>query len=211
MTSKSIVFDIETAALPENEIIQFMPEFEAPGNIKDPEKIKAAIESKRKAWIEDAALSPITARVLAIGLWIDGTFVIISEPAPEAEMLLEFWDAIQGTGQMLHHIIGFNCCLFDLPFLIKRSWKLGVTVPLGVRRGRYWGDQITDLRDVWQCGDRQAHGSLDDISRHLRIGEKTGSGADFANLWNTDRNKAIEYLKHDLGLTASIAIRFGVL
>lgn len=206
----AICMDIETGPLPEAQLKELMPEFEAPANLKDPDKIKAAIESKRKAWIEDAALSPLTGEVLAIGLWIDGTHVIISEPASEAMMLHEFWDAIQDSHQ-LHHIIGFNCCLFDLPFLIRRSWKFNVTVPLGVRRGRYWGDQITDLRDVWQCGDRQAPGSLDTIAKHLGIGGKTGIGKDFASLWKSDRTKAIEYLKNDLDLTAEIAKRFGVL
>lgn len=208
-SAKPIVFDIETEALPEADIREFMPEFEAPGNIKDPDKIKAAIEAKQKAWLEDAALSPLTARVLAIGLWIDGTFVLIAEPATEAMMLHEFWDAIQGPVGGLRLLIGFNCCLFDLPFLIKRSWKLGVTVPFGIRRGRHWGNQIIDLWDAWQLGDRQAHGSLDVIARFLGIGKKSGTGADFAKLWRTDRPKAIEYLKNDLAFTAAMATRFG--
>lgn len=206
----SIVFDIETGPLPETQLKELMPEFEAPANLKDPEKIKAAIESKRKAWIEDAALSPLTGEVLAIGLWIDGTYVIISEPATEAMMLHEFWDAIQDSNGG-HHIVGWNCRLFDIPFLIRRSWKFRVTVPLTVRGKRYWESQITDLRDVWQCGDRQAPGSLDAVAKHLGIGSKTGSGKDFANLWKSDRPKAIEYLKNDLDMTAEIAKRFGVL
>lgn len=209
--SKSIVFDIETEALPEAELKQFMPEFEAPGNIKDPEKIKNAIAEKRKAWIENAALDAMTGRVLAIGLWIPDSFVLISEPATESEIVYEFWDSIQGAPGVLHHLIGFNCCLFDLPFLIKRSWRLGVPVPLGIRRGRYWGDNITDLRDVWQMGDRQAHGSLDTISRHLAVGQKSGNGKEFAALWHSDRAKAEEYLKNDLALTAAIARKLSVL
>ena len=207
---KSIIFDIETAPLPESELKQFMPEFEAPGNFKDPDKIKVAIEAKKKAWIEDAALDPMTGCVLAIGLLVDESFVFISEPATESIMLHEFWDSIQGAEQ-LHHIVGFNCCSFDLPFLIRRSWKHRVVIPTGVRRGRYWGDQITDLRDVWQCGDRQAPGSLDTISKHLGIGQKTGNGKDFYTLWNSDRTKATEYLKNDLMLTSDIAKRFGLI
>lgn len=206
----SIIFDVESGPLPESQLKELMPEFEAPGNLKDPEKIKVSIGTKRKAWIEDAALSPLTGEVLAIGLWIDGTHVIISEPATEAMILHEFWDAVYATNG-INRLIGFNCLLFDLPMLIKRSWKFGVTVPVAIRHGRYWSDQITDLRDVWQCGDRQAPGSLDTIARHLGIGQKIGSGAEFSNLWKTDRPKAIEYLKNDLDLTAEIAKRFGVL
>lgn len=208
---KKIIVDIETSALPEPELKAMMPEFEPPGNLKDPAKMAAAIEEKKRKWIEDAALDALTGRVLAIGLLIDDAFILISEPATEAIMLHEFWDSIRGAGSELHHIVGFNICLFDLPFLIRRSWKLGVEVPLGIRRGRYWGDQITDLRDVWQCGDRQAHGSLDTIAKHLGVGAKTGSGKDFAALWSTDREKATEYLRNDCLLTAAIARKLGVL
>ena len=47
-------------------------------------------------------------------------------------------------------MVGFNSNQFDLPFLIRRSWKHNVAVPMGIRRGRYWSDQVLDLRDVWQ-------------------------------------------------------------
>lgn len=208
--TKTIILDIETAPLPEAQLAPFMPEFAPAANLRDPEKIAASIAAKRQEWLASCALDAMTARVLAIGLLIGDTFVLIAGPATEAIMLHEFWDSIQDSHQ-LHHIVGFNCCLFDLPFLIRRSWKLGVTVPLGIRRGRYWGDHITDLRDVWQCGDRQAHGSLDTIAKHLGVGQKNGSGADFAKLWIEDRDKAIEYLKNDLSLTAAIAKKLGVI
>lgn len=211
MSIRNIVFDIETSTLPQAELTPFMPEFDAPSNYKDPEKVKAAIAAKRKEWLESCALDAMTARVLAIGLLINGDFILIAEPAPEPIMLHEFWTAIDNEGGQLHHLIGFNCCLFDLPFLIRRSWKLGVTVPVGIRRGRYWGDNITDLRDVWQMSDRQAHGSLDTIAKHLGVGQKNGDGAEFARLWRENREQAIEYLKNDLSLTAAIAKKLGVL
>lgn len=209
-TPKSIVFDIETCSLPESELAPFIPTFDPPANYKDPDKIKAALDAKRKDWIESCALDPITGRVLAIGMLVNGEFVLISEPATESTMLYEFWDAIQGGG-IIHKLVGFNCFLFDLPFLIRRSWKLGLPVPFGVREGRYWNDRITDLRDVWQMGDRQASGSLDTIAKHLGIGKKSGSGADFAKLWNENREQAIAYIKNDLSLTAEIAKKLGVL
>ena len=128
---------------------------------------------------------------------------------PEAIMLHEFWDICAPAEG--NHLVGFNCCQFDLPVLIRRSWKLGVAVPLGIRRGRYWGDNITDLRDVWQCGDRQAHGSLDTIAKHLGVGQKNGEGKDFARLWHNNRELALRYLQNDLALTAAIAKRMGVI
>jgi hypothetical protein len=83
-------------------------------------------------------------------------------------------------------------------------------VPFGIRRGRYWSDEMVDLRDAWQLGDRQARGSLDTIAKHLGVGAKNGSGADFAALWQSDREKATEYLRNDLQLTARVAEALGV-
>jgi len=106
-------------------------------------------------------------------------------------------------------MIGFNIFAFDLPFLIRRSWKYGIQ-PQGVRKGRYWSDDLVDLRELWQMGNRQDHGSLDSIAKHFGVGAKNGNGKDFANLWAADKTKAIEYLRNDLNLVAAIAQRMGV-
>lgn len=209
-TNHPIVFDIETGPLPDSEILPFMPTEWPLGNVKDPEKIKAAIEAKKKAWIADAALEPMTGQVLAIGLLINEAFVLISEPQTEAMMLHEFWDSIQGSGS-IHQIIGFCSNTFDLPFLVKRSWHHDVEVPQALFSGnpRYpWSKQAVDLHEYWQLGDRQASGSLDTVSKHLRIGAKTGNGADFSGLWATNRESAVAYLKNDLELTAKMAKKF---
>ena len=213
MTNTPIIFDIETAPLPEAELTPFMPEFEAPGNFKDPEKIKAAIEAKKAAWLEDAALEPMTGRVICIGMLIGGEFVLICEPTTETLILQEFWQAAKIEDYDIHTLIGFNIAQFDLPYLVKRSWKLGVEVPmLGLRDGRYWKkERVIDLREIWQFRDRQAAGSLDTISKHLGVGAKTGNGKDFAKLWIEDREKAIAYLRNDLELCREISKKLGVL
>jgi hypothetical protein len=48
-------------------------------------------------------------------------------------------------------------------------------------------------------------GSLGAISRHLGLGDKTGTGADFSLLWNTDRQAAIDYCLRDVQLTQQVA------
>ena len=201
---KPLIFDIETAPLPLEQLQAQMPEFEAAGNLKDPEKIKASIESKQQAWLDDAALSPVTGRVLVIGFdegdsqdkWYDGD---------ERAMLELFWRLADGVLSVSFPIVGFNCNSFDLPFLIKRSWALGAKVPriIGGWSGRYWNwnENIIDLRLIWQMGDKQCHGSLDTISRHMGLPGKTGNGKDFAGLWSTDQAKALSYLHNDLALT----------
>lgn len=221
----TIVFDIETGPLPESELAALVPPFDPAevktGNLKDPEKIAAKLAeaeaNHRHDFFDKAALDPITGRVVAIGLLANaecGTrsaeFRIIGHE-DEAQMLREFWDTTRGEMGRINQMVGFNSNSFDLPFLIRRSWKHRVSVPFGIRRGRYWSDEMVDLRDAWQLGDRQARGSLDVIAKHLGIGAKNGSGADFAKLWQSDRAKAVEYLRNDLELTARLADALGCL
>jgi len=71
MSIKNLYFDIETGAAPDAE--KFKPEFEAPGNIKDPVKIAAAIQDKENEWRDRLALSAITGQVLFCGFHDDGS------------------------------------------------------------------------------------------------------------------------------------------
>ena len=216
---QTIFFDIETGPLPEPELAALVPAFDPAevktGNLKDPDKIAAKIaeaeSNHRREFLERAALDPLTGRVVAVGLvYFDtGEFHVIGHD-DEAATLREFWEVCRGE-LGLNEMIGFNSRAFDLPFLIRRSFKHRVRVPSGIRRGRYWSDEMVDLREVWQLGDRQARGSLDSISRHLGLGGKNGDGAAFAHLWQTDRAKAVEYLRNDLQLTARVAEALGCL
>lgn len=216
---KTIFFDIETAPLPESELASLLPPFDPTevktGNIKDPEKIAAKIAeaeaNHKRDFIEKAALDPLTGRVLAIGL-LDaesGKFSVIGHD-DEARTLAEFWDVCRGMQGRINQMVGFNSYQFDLPFLFRRSWKHRLAVPLGIRRGRYWADEMVDLREGWQLGDRQARGSLDLIAKHLGVGAKCGDGKDFARLWTEDRAKAMAYLRNDLELTEKVARALGV-
>jgi hypothetical protein len=211
---KTIFFDVETGALPESEIAAMMPPFDPAevktGNLKDPDKIAAKLAeaeaNHRREFFERAALDPLTGRVLAIGLLhlAGGQFHAIGHD-DEAQTLREFWAACRGEMGRVHQMVGFNTWQFDLPFLLRRSWKHRVDVPFGIRRGRWWGDEMVDLRDYWQLGDRQARGSLNSIAKHLGLGGKYGDGKDFAELWRSDREKAVAYLRNDVELTARIA------
>jgi len=226
---QTIVFDVETGPLAESELSALLPAFDPAevktGNLKDPakiaEKIAEAETNHRRDFIERAALDPLTGRVIAIGM-LDletDTFSIIGHD-DEAQTLREFWEATRGEMGRNNPLIGFNIGNFDLPFLYRRSWKHRIAVPFGIRRGRYWGDQVVDLRDAWQLGDRQARGSLDSIAKHLGVGAKCVphgplagkaiNGADFAGLWQSDRKSAEGYLRNDVELTAKIADALGV-
>jgi 3'-5' exonuclease len=216
---QTIFFDIETGALAESEIAAVMPPFDPAevktGNLKDPDKIAAKLAeaeaNHRRDFIERAALDPLTGRVVAIGLMYlaSGRFEVIGHD-DEAQTLRDFWAACRGEMGRVHQMVGFNTHQFDLPFLVRRSWKHRIEMPYGIRRGRWWSDEMVDLRDEWQLGDRQSRGSLDSIAKHLGLGGKTGDGKAFAELWRTDRKQATAYLHNDVELTARVAGVLGV-
>ena len=196
---RPIFFDIETSPLDREVLQSRMPAFEAPSGYKDPVKIAAAIQAKEKTWLEDAALSPLTGRVLVIGVFDgDASQYLFGN---EKGFLTQFWTIVRDVLFKSDRLVGFNCNTFDLPFLVKRSWALGVEVPAMLRNGRYWNQDIVDLREWWQLGDRQAHGGLDEVSRFFGEAGKVGDGKDFAALWASDKEKAFAYLAQDLKLT----------
>lgn len=203
------IFDIETSALPLDVLETRMPVFEAAANLRDPDKVAASIEVKRQEWLDGAALSPLTGQILVIGLLSDGKTDFLE--GDEKTLLAGFWERADAILSVYGNLIGFNCVAFDLPFLVKRSYVHGVHVPriIGGWNKRYWNwnADILDLRLLWQMGDRQAHGSLDVISRFLGLAGKTGSGKDFAKLYAEDREKALEYLARDVALTEAVYLK----
>jgi predicted PolB exonuclease-like 3'-5' exonuclease len=210
MNDSPIIFDIETGPLDEWEVAHLMPQFSAPSNYKDEAKIAASIEEQRKTWLEKRALSASTGQVIAIGIREDGEFSYLTNIGGEADMLRHWWAIIAENGVITQKIVGFNSNRFDLPFLIRRSWKLRVEIPATILSGRYLNNYCIDLMELWQCGDRQASISLDSLAKFLGVGAKNGDGAFFHELWETDRDAALAYLENDLLLTELCAQAMGV-
>jgi hypothetical protein len=159
-----IFMDIETQANPE--ACSLMAEPKAPGNLKDPEKIAAAIEEKKRELIEQAALDPDYGRVLSIGyaLSIDGPvhvrmagdvyfaeqmheadtgeLVIVEYTYSECELLSGFWKLF---ADVRGYCVGYNILSFDLPYLLARSMYLGVKVPFVPALAKFRTEPVTDL------------------------------------------------------------------
>jgi hypothetical protein len=208
----AIVFDIETAPLPRADLAECVPTFEAPSNWKDPEKIRAHVAEKEASWHQSAALSAVTGRVLAIG-WLDAYHGDLGffASGDEAADLATFWALVAPSGYLSADLVGFNSNRFDLPFLIRRSWRLGVPVPTQFLGGRYLPRECIDIMDTWRCGVREDSIGLDALARFLGVGRKTGDGADFVSLWDMNREAALDYLANDLRLTLRCAHALGLI
>ena len=214
MSPNYLCFDVETAPLSEDEVLaQFEAELVKVGNLKDPAKIKEKRDTAKLDFLEDAALHATTGRILCIGL-LDvrkDEFQIIEDPHGEGEIapLCQFWTTMRGweTDGLVSKFIGFNILGFDLPFIIRRSWHHGIPVPTWVWDGRYFNRRFIDLMLQWQIGNRQDSISLDKLARFVGLGGKSHSGKEFAGLYASDHDAAIDYCKNDLQLCADIAQR----
>ena len=203
-----VPWDIETGPLPENVIESFFDSVKPDRRIKDPAKIAANIAEKRQAMMEEATLKPHLSKVLAIAC---GEHIFHSA-TDEAGVLNDFWDVIHSAhnkGGAL--FVGYCSAGFDLPFVMKRSWALGVHMPDWVFDGRYTHKSFVDAAIVLACGRREDIVSLDVAARLLGIGKKSGNGADFWREYlsgdDARRDAALAYCSHDKELTLGIAMK----
>jgi len=253
-----IVFDIETGALPDEQLReafkppelppmpgQFNPAAVKLGNTKDKDKIAEKIEAARQAhdaavvshgadcvaavdaaWQEfrsQAPLSALTGRALAIGYRSERATVIAHVDSEafagsEAALIEQFWGRYRKAKADRRSMVGHNIAGFDLPFLIRRSWLLGVDVPDGIfdSNWRYLDRTFIDTMQRWQAGNyRDKFVGLDALGKALGLGGKTEGvdGGDFHKLYfgtADERAKALEYLIRDVDLTWLVAQRLGI-
>jgi hypothetical protein len=141
---RAVFLDIETEGVRMDE--EYMPEFTAPVNYKDPDKVLAYVEKKREDFLRGLALDLDHARIRAIGLAkglkSEPKAYLVSDDASEKEALEFFW--FQASGRMLS---GYNIRGFDLPILLRRSWDLRVPVGIPIDTGRY-SRSVYDIMQV---------------------------------------------------------------
>lgn len=242
-----LAFDIESGPSPWAEIEQFyvappaMPPWSDDmckmGNLKDEtkraEKLaqekaryeaelageKSARDAHKCEWASRAALSPLTGQVLAVGFTRPGMTVILGEDTnDEAVVLKQFWDVFRKYHASGGRLVGWNSNGFDVPFLVRRSWKHGVDVPVEVydRNPRYLCGTFVDLMQRWAVG-QSGYEKLDTAARWLGLGGKPDGvdGGHFAALWRSgdaeSRLAAKGYLLNDLEMTWKLGERMGVI
>lgn len=205
----SIVFDIETAPLPDAG--DYLEPAEAPANYKDPAKIAAAIAEKQAEALSKCGLDVDLCRVVAIGGFVEGDkepFVVHAEDVEhEAAMLTAFW-LRYSTGRF----IGFNCLSFDLPVLFRRSLYLGVDEPY-IQIDKYKHPQVTDLMQVLSFNGAIKFRSLAFYCKRFGIdgGPDILKGADVAQAVAEGRWADVEaHVTADVRKTALLASKLGL-
>jgi len=223
-----ICFDIETEPLPDDQLRAIMPEFDpegvAVGNLKDPAKIAEKIEAARTnheaKFFERAALSAETARVLVIAYHSDRGTVVHArsddeKSNTEERLIVDFWSQASKARAKQRSLVGVFIHGFDLPFLVRRSWLLGLDVPTWVRVGRYWDKTFVDLCDLWRCGQQPGDVSASFVSLARAFGTPGKpddcTGKLFHQVWKEDNRAAIQYVKGDVEQPYQWARRMGVL
>ncbi len=200
------ILDTETGPLPESVQREIAPEFEAGRNLKDPEKIKAAVAEKEAAWLAGAALDPTRCEILAVGVAggeLESPWTILGTEKSILEEVRHM-----ATLYLEQTVVGHNLLGFDIPLLCRRMWKHGIVPPAHWLDCSSWRARWAfDTMLVWSCGNRDQRISLDVLAWHLGVGRKQGSGDDFAKLFETDKAKALEYLRNDLALTEAVYLR----
>jgi predicted PolB exonuclease-like 3'-5' exonuclease len=207
--SFDMYFDIETGPSADAEL--FKPEFQANRAFKDPVKIAEDLEKKAQEWSDKLALSALTGQILAIGWCIDDRpfeYVCVGDGLTEADVIEKFFE----TAISVEKLVGFNSHSFDLPFIYRRSLRYShIMIPHDTiyPRNRRLSSIHTDLMEDWSMYDTQARVSLSNLAKFFGLRPKTGNGKDFDNLFRTNKEEAIAYLKHDVELTREIANRMG--
>jgi hypothetical protein len=238
MIQPLVIYDIETRPRPEDQLRAVMPTFEAPSNYKDPDKIAEAKSNQRRTWLGNAAKSPLTGEVFAIGLRTvnltkltladlvgdsnasgpQHIHVASGQPSTEKDLLAVICRVIDSAGQGAHFkLVGWNNHDFDNQFIVRRLMFHGMKVPAGMLPNGhsrfYWPPWLLDLRQVWAAGEYpQPAGNLATVGAFLGLGTYESSGEHFARLWDdpATRPEAIAHLSTQLQICARMAERFGL-
>jgi hypothetical protein len=201
-----MVLDIETA--PDLSVIPLLPPVEAAGNLKDPEKIKASLAERTEKQLATMALEPDYGRIVCIGT--DAGVVTCPDEKAEALALAWFWEQWNAHRSAA---IGYNVIGFDLPFILTRSWILGVSCPrLEIRK--YGMPGVLDLMLMLSHNGAKDFRKMDFWIKRLNIDlpDDPVSGKDIPALVEAGNWAAVTaHCKADVEKTAALATRLGVL
>ncbi len=205
---KHIVLDIETIPQDEASLLARAPEFTAAANLKDPDKIAAAIAKKKADYLADAALNWKTAEIVLIGAGDDSEIKSFTADT-EKELVANFLELLGSALSDGVVVGGHNIKAFDLPMLVNRARVHGLMIPrkiLSFWRGRpQWHDNIFDTLEILSFGKSFDGNGVDDVARVFGLPPKLGHGGDFPLMWRADCQAAVAYNRRDVEIEIEIA------
>ncbi|MBL6721677.1 MAG: ribonuclease H-like domain-containing protein [Planctomycetes bacterium] len=216
--ARSIVYDIEVAGLPWEEVDEITR-----GYLLNRQRT----EEEREAVRDRTALFPGLGKVIAIGMWLveedrgllllegdtaaEGPWEKVShskiQRGSEEELLQRFWELV-GAGRPRHRLVTFNGRGYDGPILMTRSAQLGLAPTRNLVGYRYDLGDHCDLFDVltFQGATRDRY-SLDYWCRRFDVESPKGSidGSQVARAYRQGRIEDIgEYCLRDVRATAQL-------
>ncbi|MEN6318476.1 MAG: hypothetical protein ABFD82_06935 [Syntrophaceae bacterium] len=141
-----LFFDIETEVNPEAVDLIQVPS--APSNYKDPDKIAAYLAEKKEESLKNAALDADYGRIVAISMQVGLYGQVITNDINsdhEWRLLDNFWNAYNDSHGFS---CGYNIIGFDLPYLMRRSFDLGIYVPIIPTLAKYRTEPTIDLMGI---------------------------------------------------------------
>lgn len=144
-----LFFDIETEV--NAEALEYIPEPKAPANYKDEEKIAAYIAEKKAEITSTAALDADYGKIVAISMQV-GTnvkpkayLVGDEDMQTETDLINHFWSVYKAC---YGWSCGYNIIGFDLPYLLRRSFDLGIKVPVFPVLAKFRTEPTIDLMGI---------------------------------------------------------------
>jgi predicted PolB exonuclease-like 3'-5' exonuclease len=126
----------------------------------------------------------------------------------EKKILFDFSNVVNNFSEKpCSYLSGAYVKNFDLPFIVKRMWSHGISIPKMIAKNldcKPWEMTIIDLADIWKCGSYSQTASLGAMC--LTLGVPTPKddvcGADVQNLYRSGNLDAIsEYCDKDVEAT----------
>lgn len=218
---RQIVFDIETCAFPFESLSESQQEYLLRYSEKETEDEKKS--QKRDDTIRFLSLYPLTAKVIAIGIyhlerektyvyyennepeeWITPEKNICYKGVSEKEMLQSFWRIVDFSDQ----VITFNGRNFDIPFVMMRSALLQIRPTKNLLGKRYDSSSHIDLLEQFTFYGITRKFNLDFYCHAFGIASpksKGISGMEVKNLYEAGRIKDVAvYCAEDVNATSKL-------
>lgn len=215
---RRIIFDIETCSYPIESLSESQQEYLLRYSEKETEEERKS--QKRDEAIRYLSLYPLTAKVIAIGIYHvekEKTFVyyendiaeewnveeknIYYKGLTEKEMIQSFWRVIDFTDQ----VITFNGRNFDIPFIMMRSAMLQIRPTKNLMGKRFDSTNHIDLLEQFTFYGITRKFNLDFYCHAFGIESpksKGISGMEVKNLYEAGRIKDIAvYCAEDVNAT----------